>query len=144
MREKHGVTAVIFDERGGMRYFLVLHRVLNWKGWEFCKGGIDVGEMPEQAVLREVDEETGLRNVSIVSSLPRKVSWTHKGMKYVYTPFIIRGDMSEKLDLLQQIVEHDDYRWLEEERVEGFLTHGDNKKIFREALAVLAGHGMNA
>ena len=137
MREKHGVTAVIFDEKGGKRFFLSLHRVLNWKGWEFVKGGIDGDEQPEQAVLREIDEESGLAKISIVARLPKKVSWTSKGVKYNYTPFVLRGDMAEPVDLVQEVIEHDGFKWVEEPKVESFLFHEDNKRIFREVLGIL-------
>lgn len=136
MKEKHGVTAVIFDERYGKRHFLILHRVLNWSGWEFCKGGIDGSEKPVEAVLREVMEETGLK-VSILSALPKKVSWSAKDIKYIYTPFLIRGNMDEEISLEQEIVEHDGFKWVEQEKVPGFLKHEDNKKIFREAIGIL-------
>ncbi len=38
--------------------------------WEFPGGGIELGEQPEAALLREVKEETGL-DVKIVRLLPR-------------------------------------------------------------------------
>ncbi len=137
MNVKHGVTAVIFDERGGKRYFLLLHRVLNWSGWEFIKGGIDQGENSEQAVFREIDEEAGLTRLRMVGTLPRKVSWAVKGMKYIYTPFILKGDMAENVNLVQEVVEHDAYSWAEEGNVERMLTHEDNKKVFREAIGII-------
>ncbi len=137
MRTKHGVTGIIFDRVGGKRFFLVMHRVLNWSGWEFVKGGIDLGEAPEKAVLREVAEETGLGKITIVSALPQKVSWTARDTKYVYTPFILMGSMEEPVAIHQKITEHDSHAWVEEGKVESFLTHEDNKRIFREAIAIL-------
>lgn len=138
MNVKHGVTAIIFDEQEGNRYFLLLHRVLNWRGWEFVKGGIDEGEKPEEAMMREVGEETGLKDPKLIGVLPQKFSWTSKGMRYVYTPYILRANMGEPVSLAQHIVEHDDYKWVDEKEVEALLTHADNKKIFREALSVIA------
>lgn len=137
MQTKHGVTGIIFDEKKGKRFFLILHRVLNWSGWEFVKGGIDKGESPEIAVLREIDEETSLENIKVISTLPEKVSWTANNTKYVYVPFILRGYMDELINLDQEVIEHDEYKWVRENEVESFLTHNDNKKIFREALGVL-------
>lgn len=34
--------------------------------WQFPQGGIDIGESPETAVLRELKEETGITNAKIV------------------------------------------------------------------------------
>ena len=59
MEEKKGVSAVIYDDNGAL-YFLIFHRVKDWEGWEFPKGGINDGEAPEEAIIREIQEETGL------------------------------------------------------------------------------------
>lgn len=41
---------------------LLAKRVGNWeKSWQFPQGGIEVGETPKQACLRELNEETGLQ-----------------------------------------------------------------------------------
>src|SRR3989338_1620098 len=130
MKEKHGITAIIFNERNGKHYLLLLHRAMNWKGWEFCKGGIEGTEKPEESLLREIEEETGLKTIQVIAKLPDKISWSSKGMKYIYTPFILRGTMDDKVDLHQEIIEHDAFRWVEEKEVERMLTHIDNKKVF--------------
>ncbi len=137
MKEKHGVTAIIYDEADHQRFFLLLHRVLNWSGWEFCKGGIDGDESPDQAVTREISEETGLEKIWVVSRLPQKISWASKGLKYVYTPFLVRAQMHEPIDLEQEIMEHDAYKWVPEKNVESMLAHEDNKKVFKEVLQIL-------
>ena len=38
--------------------------------WQMPQGGIDNGEDPARAVLREVKEETGMTSVSIIAELP--------------------------------------------------------------------------
>lgn len=137
MNEKHGVTAIIFDEQNNKRFFLVLHRVLNWAGWEFVKGGIDKGENPKEAVFREIEEETSLKKVTLIAELSEKYSWTANNTKYIYVPFIMKASMNQKISLVQEVIEHDDYKWLLEEEVEKYLTHKDNKRIFREALSII-------
>jgi 8-oxo-dGTP diphosphatase len=39
---------------------LLLHRIENYDIWEFPGGGIEFGESPEEAAIREVKEETNL------------------------------------------------------------------------------------
>jgi 8-oxo-dGTP pyrophosphatase MutT (NUDIX family) len=38
--------------------------------WDLPKGKIDDGETPEEAALREVEEETGLRDIRLLEPLP--------------------------------------------------------------------------
>lgn len=52
-----GVHALVYDKAG--RLFLVRHSYA--KGWRLPGGGVKRGETAEQAVLRELREEIGLR-----------------------------------------------------------------------------------
>jgi 8-oxo-dGTP pyrophosphatase MutT (NUDIX family) len=45
-----------------------------YANWGLPKGHIEGGETPEQAALREVEEETGLRELSTVAQLPT-IDW---------------------------------------------------------------------
>ena len=76
MKTINGIAAIIFAEKNGERYFLLLHRVLNWTGWEFVKGRLDEGEerQEEKALLREIEEETGLKQLKIVKKLEEKLA----------------------------------------------------------------------
>jgi putative (di)nucleoside polyphosphate hydrolase len=64
------VGAVLFDARG---LVLVARRadlprdVADSSGWQWPQGGIDPGETPREAVLREVAEELGTDRVAILA-----------------------------------------------------------------------------
>jgi len=51
-----GAFAIIFDEHGSV---LLCHR-RDFDAWNLPGGGIENGELPTEAVMREVKEETGL------------------------------------------------------------------------------------
>jgi putative (di)nucleoside polyphosphate hydrolase len=43
--------------------------------WQFPQGGIDKGESPEQALLRELEEEIGTNKVKIVAEHPEWIAY---------------------------------------------------------------------
>ena len=135
MRTKFGVEAVIFREVSGKKEFLILHRVLNWRGWEFAKGGVEKGEKPEIAILREITEETGLKKIKIVKKLPNKKTWVAGDMEYQYDVFIVSVDANEKVKLqTSPVIEHDDFKWCSADEAMRLLHYENSKKTFREAL----------
>ncbi len=58
----NGARAIVINERGEI--LLVLHTYI--PGWHFPGGGVDKGESPREAIIREVREEAGI----IVQEIP--------------------------------------------------------------------------
>ncbi|ESK96816.1 adp-ribose pyrophosphatase [Moniliophthora roreri MCA 2997] len=75
---------------------------------ELPAGLIDEGETPEQAAIRELEEETGLKADSIVESSPVVVSdpgMTNANMKLV----ILKVTLEDKLELPDQKLEQGEF-----------------------------------
>jgi 8-oxo-dGTP pyrophosphatase MutT (NUDIX family) len=69
-----GATAVVEDAEN--RVLLVRHSYM--AGWHLPGGGVDAGEPPELAVIRELQEEVGLIHSArpeFVGLYTRKVGW---------------------------------------------------------------------
>lgn len=58
-----GVGIVLFNKRG---LIFIGERIDNPGAWQMPQGGIDEGEQPEDAVLREMEEEIGTRKAKIL------------------------------------------------------------------------------
>src|SRR3990167_2246842 len=120
--QKRGVTGIIFAEKGGKRLFLILHRVLNWTGWEFVKGGVEGPESFEEAVKREIKEEAGLENVSIVPGFSKLMHWESVETRYDYKVFLVNADYTDSIILNEEVVEHNKFKWSEENETMKLLT----------------------
>jgi putative (di)nucleoside polyphosphate hydrolase len=65
---RRGVGALLFNGRGEV---FVARRVDAADGWQLPQGGIDDGERPRQAVLRELAEEIGTGRATILAKSAR-------------------------------------------------------------------------
>ena len=70
---RKGVLGIVINKD---KKFLILYRTLHWRGWEFPKGGIEKGESEEDALKREIKEETGL-DAKIICKLPYEVVYDY-------------------------------------------------------------------
>jgi putative (di)nucleoside polyphosphate hydrolase len=57
-RYRPNVAALLVNQDGRL---LVCERLAIPGAWQFPQGGVDAGESPEEAILREVEEEVGLQ-----------------------------------------------------------------------------------
>ena len=73
--------------------------------WSLCAGKIEMGETPEEAAVREIAEETGIRSLVMKGSLPPVMVREDKVIWKVY-PFIF--DAGDAKPVLND--ENDDYR----------------------------------
>ena len=124
------VRAIIYDINADEPYFLIFHRILRWNGWEILKETIEPGENFEQTLKRGIKEETGLDNFEIIKDLNKTESWKKDGIDYgIAATFLVKANMDEKISLKQEIIEHDNYEWVDKETAVAKLTHNETKEL---------------
>ena len=64
MPRENSAGAIIFRMVDNIPYYLLLHYPSGH--WEFTKGHIEKGENPEDAARREIEEETGIKDIKII------------------------------------------------------------------------------
>ena len=139
-RELIGV--VIFDGEK----FLLLHRILNWTGWEYVKGGIDEGESPEEAIKRELFEETGISKYDLIGVLDNFIFFdsVRKANSHL-TNFLVRVPNTAKITFTNQetngdgerAIEHDKFKWVFPKDAIEALTHQNQKDTLKKAIELL-------
>lgn len=105
--------------------------------WAFPKGHAEAGETPEQAALRELQEETGLTVVKFLSdeilreaySFFRGKSFIHKEVLYYIAE--VTGDLQ-----LQEGEVYDS-RWVPLHEAEREITYSESKNLCRRAIELL-------
>jgi 8-oxo-dGTP pyrophosphatase MutT (NUDIX family) len=73
--EEKSAGAVVFRNTPGGRLYLLLQ---NAGRWDFPKGGVEKGESELQTVLREVREETGLKDLKIVPGFRKMIEYFYR------------------------------------------------------------------
>ena len=104
----------------------LVHRP-RYDDWSFPKGKLDPGETWEQAALREVEEEIGLR-CRLGHELPPTAYRDKKGRAKV-----VRYWMMEPLDG-EFVPSHevDEVRWLSPTEADRLLTYEHDRELLRE------------
>ena len=127
----------------GPRFLLLRNR--NHGTWGFPKGHLESGESPRDGALRELEEETGIREVEIVSTFELVVEYTvpagargtgsrsYEKRVHLY----LAASASDRLELSE---EHDDGRWMTPAEVDDHLQFDDLRDAFRAATTALEGN----
>lgn len=135
------VGLVVFDGEK----FLLLHRILHWKGWEFPKGGIIEGESVEDAISRELLEETGIPKYELVGKIDELDYFDNSHMRKSHVKnFLIRVSSNNKITFENQALrngvkvnEHDDFKWCFPAEAVRLLKHKNMKQSMTAAIKML-------
>jgi len=95
------------------------------EAWQMPQGGIDIGETPSRAALREMEEEIGTKNGNIVSEtknwysydlpkflIPKLWNGQYKGQKQKWFLINFTGEDSE-IEVETNHPEFEDWRWVD-------------------------------
>ncbi len=136
------VITVLFRRlSNGQRVFLLLHRCLHWSGWEFPKGEMEPNESAEEAVRREIFEETGFQQICILKKIDHSMTFFDKIRKKESEAFgFLVETLEEKPVSLgnNPVKEHDSFEWADEKTVLKKLRFENMRELFQVALKELA------
>jgi mutator protein MutT len=132
-----GVThagGVVYRPNGAVVEILLVTAKRNPAAWIFPKGHIERGETPEQAALREVQEEAGvvaILEAPVGTPLDFDAPAEHVRVQY----FLMR--MSEE----SPDTDGREKRWVPIDEAERMLTYDNTRGLLRDARALIKGHG---
>ncbi|MDD5551899.1 MAG: transcription antitermination factor NusB [Candidatus Pacebacteria bacterium] len=101
--------------------------------WTFPKGHIEKGEKLEEAALREVKEETGLKNLKIIKNLGER---TYKEGTRKVTDFLIQADEKEELEC-EKSSGIKDVKWFSLEEIPSLKQYKGVRKTMEEVIDYL-------
>lgn len=112
MKKRDNVQAFVFTKNPGFRV-LILKRTPERSGyWQPVCGGIEKEEKPEETVIREVFEETGIKGIKSVINLNYTFVYreTKNGELMDMQDFCFAAEVSCSSDIILS-EEHEKYKW---------------------------------
>ncbi|MDO8486654.1 MAG: NUDIX domain-containing protein [Candidatus Staskawiczbacteria bacterium] len=148
MPKEKSAGAVIFRIENGKPFYLLLRYFSGH--WEFAKGHIEKGESNEETVKREIEEETGIKEIKIIPGFKEYVkyffraSYGLKGEEKKKAPWIFKlvvFYLAQTKEIEVKISkEHKDFIWLPYEDAFKKLTYKNAKNILKKANDFVAGY----
>ena len=113
--------------------------------WALPKGNIGLDEKPEEAALREVEEETGIeaRLVTKLGDVRYVYTWAGERIFKVVSFYLFRYRRGRLGDIApEQRIEVDEARWLPLEDAPRLLAYRGEREMAENALAFIHDHGL--
>ena len=123
----------IFINKDGMILMRKPKGEFGGQRWTFAKGGADKGESPEEAALREVEEETGIKG-NIISEIPGHYNSTNSSNKY----FLMEADIDDDHIKSFKSDETEELKWMSYTDALEALKNNDNKESSKRDRQVLS------
>ena len=128
--EERSAGAVVYRLAEESRLFLLLQ---NAGKWDFPKGGVEKGESELQTVVREVEEETGLKDLTLVPGFRKVIEYfyrrngknIHKQVVYLLG---ITGEDKVKISF-----EHQGFGWFPYQEALDKASYENSKVTLAEA-----------
>lgn len=135
--EEKSCGVVVFRQDPGARVYLLLH--YEEGHWDFPKGHVEKGESEVQTALRELAEETGIREsgIRLVPGFRERIeySYTYKGRHMHKEVFFFLGSATSADIRISR--EHIGFVWLPYGKALGRLTFENARAVLEKAKKAL-------
>ena len=122
---------VVYFTKDGVRHYLLLH----YPGghYDFAKGHLEAGESEMQAAIRELEEETGIKEIKIIDGFEHKLEYffRRKGKTVHKTVTFYLGEVPDNKITIS--FEHQGFLWLDYDQAIRQITFENARLILKNA-----------
>lgn len=150
MPKEESAGAIIYILKNNVPHYLLLHYPSGH--WEFAKGHVESGETPEVAALREIKEETGLVDITIIPGFKQHAKYFFKKSYHLIgeakkkapwvfklVTFYLAETKTETVNISK---EHQGYIWLPYEEAIKKITFKNAKALLEKANNFVSSKGV--
>ena len=127
-----GVIVYYQDSKEEIKFLLLKYPSY----WGFVKGIIEKDEAEEKTALRELEEETGIKQATLISGFKENQNWFFKlNNKLIKKEaiFFIAKVNEEQAEKVKISSEHEDFVWLNLNEALGKIKIKNNKELLKKA-----------
>ena len=127
---------ILFRKEDKTQLYLLLHyenKESGKKHWDFPKGHIEKGESLKNTALRELEEETGIKNVKLLDNFKETISYFFKKEDKLISKKVIFFLAETKQSEIRLSFEHIGYKWLPYEEALQETTFKNAKQVLEKA-----------
>ncbi len=135
LTREHSAGAVIYRIEDDQLKFLILKYGLGH--WDFPKGNVEKGESEIETVKREIEEETGIKDIEIIDGFKESVSYYYRMHgKLIYKTVNYYLAKTQQKDV-RLSYEHEDYAWVTLYEALKYLKHKNSIDVLSKAYTFL-------
>ena len=140
LREKSCGIVPFREVDGEIRYLVISSAVTKREHWEFPKGGVEEGEREIETALRELWEETGVKDVRVLPGYREPIRYIYRrpeGLVSKQVVYFIARVADPAVTLRE--VEAKDYRWANYAETRKLLRHANARALLERCHAFITG-----
>ena len=137
MKHEKSAGAVVFRKEKEPLYLLLHYEA---KHWDFPKGHVEENESDNETVKREVEEETGIKDIEIIEGFKEKLHYFYKLKGELMSKDVIFYLAKTKSEKVKLSFEHIGFKWLPYKEAMDQLTFKNAKDILEKAHNFLRAH----
>ena len=131
MTKESSAGAVIFRKEGKKILYLLLHYQFKTDYWDFPKGNIEEGESEETTAMREIKEETEIKNIKFIAGFKEKISYVYKKNGDTIFKDVVFYLAEAKSKEVKISSEHTGYEWVDFETATKRLKENSRKVLMK-------------
>jgi 8-oxo-dGTP pyrophosphatase MutT (NUDIX family) len=138
VREETSAGGIVFRRDRGRPTFLLIRD--SYKNWGFPKGHLEEGEQPDAAAIREVGEETGLRDLVIRGPIDT-IEWSFRfrGSQIHKVCHFFLMETAQSRTSPQRAEGITACRWSSYDEAEQMLSYPNARDVLRRAHSMIVG-----
>tara|TARA_Y100000294_G_scaffold176772_1_gene200155 strand:+ start:3840 stop:4247 length:408 start_codon:yes stop_codon:yes gene_type:complete len=130
MKKERSAGAIVFRKDKEIKYLLLHYEEGHW---DFPKGHIEENETAIEALKREVEEETGIKDIEILESFKEHIHYFFRFKKELISKNVVFYLAKTKTKQIKLSSEHIGFKWLPYDKAVEKSTFKNAKNILENA-----------